>query len=168
MKTTTIIILIAALTLVSCKKEDALTKEDLDEAIGNIDNGATTLFDKNKLYEDVSFLWRNTTHLSQVIGFYNGQYTPSLRGQFKIDRKLTGKFYWQNNYERIIIDCDTNNLDAGNTFNSIKNSPTNSPYLSELYLNNKFIDQLDLYELTDTSMVFYSNTLNKIMYYERY
>lgn len=152
--------LIALINFTSCKKEEGLTKEDLDQAISNIpsDNLPGWESFKSAFDNGGNFNYKNTSK--------NFIQKDSQTGTLVIDNYIGFEFKTRNSNHELVMDLDTNKLFPG-SYSQIVSWNNTDRYLVKMYSQNKFYDVLDIIEASEIKAVFYSRELDEFIITEK-
>ena len=159
----TLSILGVALFFSSCKK-DNLTQEDLDNSLKNIEHPSNEFKDWRLIINQTYFgtsNWKDTLSGSSIDFPKYSSYPNACEVE-----NTNFKYYWGENKYSIYIDIDTMLL-TGLTKSSIETNTSSYPYLSEMYLSNKYLDKFDIISVSDSSLIVYSNSLERTLKYTR-
>ena len=157
MKKIMIIIATVAIGFSSCKKDDYLTRKQLQEEL-----------DKNK--EDLEFdgwdklnsngIWYDDSVLNQAFIFGDMNSFPKYRNAMIFSSSNYVQYAWKNHHKEIIIYFDSTNLIS--SVASILAAPEDN-YLKGLLLKQVENDVLELIMVTNKKAILYSRELKKYL-----
>ena len=148
----------------SCKK-DHLTKEDLENSLNNIDHPTDEYANWRLVINQTYFGttdWKDSLNNSSIDFPINSQSSNDCRIE-----NYNFKYYWGQGKYSLFIDLDTNLLSFGNTRGSVLATGSLNPYLVEMYSKNKYLDKLEIVNVTKNEFLFYSTALGKALKYTR-